>query len=1456
MKDTDQELLDEMIIKDVPESESSTDPVKAFEETHPPASIESIQEDQEDASDSECKDQYLSNLALATNPPHSSHPLPSPSSSDRSLDMKHKDEDKFPGLAAPDSKDSLEVQLTSACEDLSESQISGKGSLDETQQRQESSDSEEERQPTVNERSASEDAGKRTSISDFVFEEEKATERKIQLVDTDVTTETSDDDFEFLSRKEVDEAQIVVKNDIRKEDITADDDKYTPQPAGLLEPMKTTDKLESIPSTDTEPRQSRPSSSDYSDIYRQKEEEEEADSSDEERNTEIIKTNEPRIPSASSDYSDIEEKKAVLPVVVDSSDYERDAPANVRKSSASSAISDVDHLKPRQVVDSSSEYDHEVIKDEYVRDPHMQDLRPESASSGVSDNVDQKTEVSAKKDDGSSSESEEDGDIAKPTQARKSSVSSAFSDVADKKKPEKADSSESEEDGEMVKLADPRKSSVSSAYSDVEKKPETRMAVVDSSDFETEVAKPIERKSSASSAYSETVENKTKPAVHVDSDSSESEEENEIVKPADPRLASASSDYSDVEKKPEIKTEAIASSDFETKLVKPIERKSSESSAYSDKEGQKDQHAAPADSDSSESEEDDEIANPTDPRIPSASSDYSDVEKKPVGMRKESAPARPQSSDFSDIDVRKEDVSRKQSAPARAYSSAVVDSSDFETNISIPIERKSSASSAYSDKEDKKNKPQAPADSDSSESEEDGKIVKPSDPRIPSASSDYSDVEKRPEIKVVVSDSDYEKEVEKPVERKSSASSAYSDVVERKTQNVVDSSSDQEPGKISTIAQVIPHDSISSEFSEKEEEKPDVKERVEEIDFEKEAEFVSSVPARPISSDYSDIDVSKPVVMRKESAPARPESSDYSDIDVRKEDLLRKQSAPARPSSSDYSDLDVRKPSAPAPPRPISSDYSDIDVSKPVVMRKESAPARAESSDYSDIEVKKEDVIRKQSAPARASSSDYSDVDAQKGEVAMKRESSLSSEFSDVETKKMAAVAESVHESDKIEPGIIQIVVHKAGDLVNQEIMGKSDPYVLIKFRGQEFRSETIKNTINPEWNFSADLIISEVYDSNINIEVFDDDSGLDSCEGILVLSLVDAIKKSDEEGRWYSLTNCKHGRIFVSCVYTAMPMPTKAARTRTYSSSSEEEVTKDQNTVLQHSSSDSSTSGPREKTKVKHQMAMDRASLDDESVVLKRGPFKPQSSSEYSDTDNERKGAKGGESSSDYDTTPRGKRKNRPESVVSDTSSDCGSSNVGTRPRPLSQFLDDEYDIITEEEAAETKSEKKEEADQSSSSESDGPEVEDAPAPANIIDRLDVEQDGASLLPPSLTPHPPTLSSSVASNSDQHAWAEQISHNVEIANNSSSVINSNTLDEIGPLADDPEHSSLLTKQTETRKSSGVAVTTSRASSSTSSSIDQAKNDGSVESEQSQGIQLNENEFTINLFSILFSKRE
>merc|ERR1712223_1683392 len=219
---------------------------------------------------------------------------------------------------------------------------------------------------------------------------------------------------------------------------------------------------------------------------------------------------------------------------------------------------------------------------------------------------------------------------------------------------------------------------------------------------------------------------------------------------------------------------------------------------------------------------------------------------------------------------------------------------------------------------------------------------------------------------------------------------------------------------------------------------------------------------KSFSSDYSDIPEN-----RQEERIGEVHEEDSSDFEKEAEFVK-----PPRPISSDYSDVDVSK--GKGAPRPISSDYSDVEVTKTGVSRKQSAPARPSSSDYSDVDVNKDQVTRKYSETARKASS---------------------SEYSDVDEKEDVRPADS--DKEELEPGMIQIVVHKAADLVNQEIMGKSDPYVIIKFRGQEFRSHTVRNTINPEWNFSTDLVISEIYYSNINTEVFDDDSGLDSCEGI-----------------------------------------------------------------------------------------------------------------------------------------------------------------------------------------------------------------------------------------------------------------------------------------------------------------------------------------------------------------------
>jgi len=125
-------------------------------------------------------------------------------------------------------------------------------------------------------------------------------------------------------------------------------------------------------------------------------------------------------------------------------------------------------------------------------------------------------------------------------------------------------------------------------------------------------------------------------------------------------------------------------------------------------------------------------------------------------------------------------------------------------------------------------------------------------------------------------------------------------------------------------------------------------------------------------------------------------------------------------------------------------------------------------------------------------------------------------------------------EVSEFKSGALQIIVHKAADLVNKDLMGKSDPYVIVKYRDHQFRSKTINNTLKPEWNFTSEFDIVEIDDSPIDIEVYDEDYGKDSLEGSYSLTLDEAINDLVVEGKWYNLEGCKTGKIFISTIYVS----------------------------------------------------------------------------------------------------------------------------------------------------------------------------------------------------------------------------------------------------------------------------------------------------------------------------------
>merc|ERR1712106_1246824 len=129
---------------------------------------------------------------------------------------------------------------------------------------------------------------------------------------------------------------------------------------------------------------------------------------------------------------------------------------------------------------------------------------------------------------------------------------------------------------------------------------------------------------------------------------------------------------------------------------------------------------------------------------------------------------------------------------------------------------------------------------------------------------------------------------------------------------------------------------------------------------------------------------------------------------------------------------------------------------------------------------------------------------------------------------------DSEEEDFMIKPGFLKVIIFKAAELLNKDMIGKSDPFLKMKFRDQELKSRKVRNSLEPEWNFSANLIISSSNEnSDIVLEVYDDDFGKENFIGSYTFSLKQAINDTDKEAVWYDLVGCKTGKVSFSTFYS-----------------------------------------------------------------------------------------------------------------------------------------------------------------------------------------------------------------------------------------------------------------------------------------------------------------------------------
>merc|ERR1719394_2293503 len=121
-------------------------------------------------------------------------------------------------------------------------------------------------------------------------------------------------------------------------------------------------------------------------------------------------------------------------------------------------------------------------------------------------------------------------------------------------------------------------------------------------------------------------------------------------------------------------------------------------------------------------------------------------------------------------------------------------------------------------------------------------------------------------------------------------------------------------------------------------------------------------------------------------------------------------------------------------------------------------------------------------------------------------------------------------EADALPSGKAKLHLVKAKDLVKSDLIGKSDPYAVVKFGRQEDKTKTVKNTQEPQWNHEAEFDVPDGDSRSFNIEVFDSDKlGKDKSLGKLNLDITDVLDMDGQDGQWFPLTGVKKGQILLA---------------------------------------------------------------------------------------------------------------------------------------------------------------------------------------------------------------------------------------------------------------------------------------------------------------------------------------
>merc|ERR1712110_1242091 len=128
--------------------------------------------------------------------------------------------------------------------------------------------------------------------------------------------------------------------------------------------------------------------------------------------------------------------------------------------------------------------------------------------------------------------------------------------------------------------------------------------------------------------------------------------------------------------------------------------------------------------------------------------------------------------------------------------------------------------------------------------------------------------------------------------------------------------------------------------------------------------------------------------------------------------------------------------------------------------------------------------------------------------------------------------------------GSINLTLHKARKLEKKGAFGKADPYTILSVGKEKFKTETVKNNQNPEWQYPIKFDLTKDTKEEITVEVFDEDIGKDDRLGDTIIPLREIIQQRNIVNKWIPLKNCKSGEVLFSAEYVELdskPLPEPA---------------------------------------------------------------------------------------------------------------------------------------------------------------------------------------------------------------------------------------------------------------------------------------------------------------------------